>query len=261
MYEIDFDKFKDIFFAEAKEHLDAADASLEILRNDPVNVSAIFELFRAAHTLKSMAATMGFDKVTPLLQEMAKGLDKLNKSKTTMIPEILVVVNECFEGVKALVDEVATGADRGISIDTLIGKMRAVSEIRHGDQEVALVKDVFFSELADYLNSANDLLERLAENPENRLILFELFRIVFTVKSMAATVGYDSITRFTASLARVLDELREGRQVATVDNVMFIAGCFDILRVLRDEAYTGKTRNVNIEAPTRELDTFFSQNS
>jgi two-component system chemotaxis sensor kinase CheA len=261
MYEIDFDKFKDIFFAEAKEHLDSADAALGILGTDPGNVSAIFELFRAAHTLKSMAATMGFDKITPLVQEMSKGLDKLNKSKTVMIPEILVVISECFEGVKALVDEVATGTDRGISIDALIGKMRAVSEIRQGNQEAALVKDMFFSELADYLNSVNELLERLAENPGNRDAIFELFRIVLTIKSMAATVGYDAIGRFASSLAAVLDEFREGRQVATVDNIMFIAGCFDILRVLRDEAYTGINRNVNIEAPTRELDTFFSRNS
>lgn len=253
MYEIDFDKFKDIFFAEAKEHMDSADSSLEKLKQNPGDAAALFELFRAAHTLKSMSATMGFDTITPLVQEMSKDLDKLHKNKTVITPDMVGVIAECFAGVKTLVEGVATGVEMSVASAELISKMGAITEIRQGDQESTLIKDMFFAETAEYLNSVKDPLERLHEKPSDRELLFEIFRFAHTIKGMAATVGYETITRLTTVLSATLNEFREGRVIPSSDDIVFVAGCFDILRVLVDEAFTGKNRNVDIEGTISRL--------
>jgi chemotaxis protein histidine kinase CheA len=255
MYEIDFDKFKDIFFAEAKEHFATADAAVEKLRNNSADTAALFDLFRAAHTLKSMAATMGFDTITPLVQEASKKLDKLHKNKVIVTPDMLAVIVECFAGIKALIEGIADGTDKGVSTEDLITKIKALAEVRQDDKETAMIRSMFFSEIAEYLTSIKIPLEQLHGNPANPELFFEVFRIAHTIKSMAATVGYDAILRLTTELSTVLNEFREGRATASGDDIVCIAGCFDLLAVLVDEAYTGENRGVDIEAPIARLRT------
>ena len=59
----------------SKENLDLMDRMLLAMEQNPGNISAIEDIFRAAHTLKGMSATMGFEKIAHLTHEMESVLD------------------------------------------------------------------------------------------------------------------------------------------------------------------------------------------
>ena len=57
---MDTSEFKEIFAAEARDYLQSLNDDLLRLENDPSNSDILDEMFRAAHSLKGMAGTMGF---------------------------------------------------------------------------------------------------------------------------------------------------------------------------------------------------------
>ena len=63
---VDTSEYKDLFVDEAKEHLSTLNHSLLDLEKDATNQDAIDKIFRAAHTLKGMSATMNYGKIQKL---------------------------------------------------------------------------------------------------------------------------------------------------------------------------------------------------
>lgn len=130
MDELDLNQFKEIFCSEAKEHLAAMNASLLQLEKNPKDTDLLNEIFRAAHTLKGMAATVGFDKITQLTHEMENVLDKLRKGKQVATDETVEVLFNCFDVLETLVNEAATGEDKGVGVAGLLAKLKNVLEVK-----------------------------------------------------------------------------------------------------------------------------------
>ena len=80
----DLAKYKDLFLSEAKEHLEAMNKSLLGLEKSPEGVEFLNEIFRHTHTLKSMAATMNYDKMTQLCHATEDVLDGIKKKKVKL---------------------------------------------------------------------------------------------------------------------------------------------------------------------------------
>ncbi len=126
--DFDINQFKEIFVSESKEHLGVLNTSLLELEKNPTNTSLVNEIFRVAHTLKGMAATMGFDKVTGLTHSMENVLDKFRSGKLEIKPEMIDVLFDCFDVLELLLEEVGSGADRGIDVQSLIDKLKATAD-------------------------------------------------------------------------------------------------------------------------------------
>ncbi|MEJ5186787.1 MAG: Hpt domain-containing protein, partial [Candidatus Geothermincolales bacterium] len=87
--EMDVSQYKELFINEAQEHLEALNQSLLELEKDPGNPDVLTEIFRSAHTLKGMAATMGFDQLTELTHEMENVLEGLRNGDIEASSEIV----------------------------------------------------------------------------------------------------------------------------------------------------------------------------
>jgi two-component system chemotaxis sensor kinase CheA len=124
--DIDLNQFKEIFVSEAKEHLAALNAYLLELEKDPRNLDIVNGIFRAAHTLKGMAATMGYQKTTELTHKMENVLDKMRSKKLEVQTGSVDLLFDCLDVLEQLVDEVVTGCDKQIAIDGLIEKLLAL---------------------------------------------------------------------------------------------------------------------------------------
>ncbi|MFH1856762.1 MAG: Hpt domain-containing protein, partial [Candidatus Omnitrophota bacterium] len=74
-------KFKDVFLSKAKKDLSLMNRSLLKLEKNPKDINSINDIFRAAHTFKSSAAMMGYDKVSGLCHAMEDMLDGIKKNK------------------------------------------------------------------------------------------------------------------------------------------------------------------------------------
>jgi two-component system chemotaxis sensor kinase CheA len=133
MDELDLNQFKEIFCSEAKEHLAMMNASLLQLEKNPKDRDMLNEIFRAAHTLKGMAATVGFDKITQLTHEMENVLEKLRKGKQGASDETVEVLFNCFDSLGSLVDEASSGEDRGIDVSGLLIKLKYEIDTKTAD--------------------------------------------------------------------------------------------------------------------------------
>ena len=124
--DLDLSQFKEVFISEAKEHMSVLNAHLLELEKNIEDTDILNEIFRAAHTLKGMAATMGFDKVTELTHMMENVLDKLRSKRFKATPETIEVLFDCFDALELLVDEIVTEKDKGIDVKNLVDKLNAL---------------------------------------------------------------------------------------------------------------------------------------
>jgi len=126
MDEMDLSQFKDVFVSESKEHLVALNAALIELEKKPSNKDVLNDIFRVAHTLKGMSATMGYDKITHLAHQMEDVLDKLRKGEAQAKGNIVDVIFECFDKLENLIEEIETGTEAKVDIDGLVARLGAL---------------------------------------------------------------------------------------------------------------------------------------
>ena len=67
---MDVSQYLDVFIDESNEHIQALSDNIMVLEKEPENTDVINEIFRAAHSLKGMAGTMGFKKLQHLTHDM-----------------------------------------------------------------------------------------------------------------------------------------------------------------------------------------------
>ena len=63
-------QYLEVFIDECREHIQALNENLLQLENEPENLSIVNEIFRSAHTLKGMSATMGYEDMANLTHQM-----------------------------------------------------------------------------------------------------------------------------------------------------------------------------------------------
>ncbi|MBF0407052.1 MAG: chemotaxis protein CheA [Candidatus Riflebacteria bacterium] len=125
--DIDLSQYMGMYIDGSKENLDLMDKMLLSLENDPGNIEAVGEIFRAAHTLKGMSATMGFEKVAHLTHEMENILDKLRNKQFSVTTEIVDVLFETFDVLRVLVNDTIASNDSNIDVNIVIGKLHALT--------------------------------------------------------------------------------------------------------------------------------------
>lgn len=96
-------------------------------------------------------------------------------------------------------------------------------------EDNSLYRDIFFEETDTYLEQLNDDVLSLEENPENLEIINSIFRSAHTLKGMAATMGYETMTDLTHHMETVFVLLKDEEIKATRDVVTLIFECLDTL--------------------------------
>ena len=82
-------QYMDMFLDESHEHLQSLNEGLLRLEENMEEVSAVNDIFRNAHTLKGMSATMGFTKIAELTHEMEDVLDLVRKEQLKLNEDIM----------------------------------------------------------------------------------------------------------------------------------------------------------------------------
>lgn len=96
--------YKDLFLTEAREYLSNLNNSLVQLEKDPGQGEPIKEVFRSAHTIKGMAATMGYDPMVRLTHEMESVLDPIRSGKGSLTPRLMDALFLCLDQLEKWVD-------------------------------------------------------------------------------------------------------------------------------------------------------------
>jgi len=112
---MDMSEYKDIFKAESEEHLQQLNESLLGLEQNPKEMEFINTMFRSAHTLKGMSATMGFGTIAELTHEMENLMDMIRKCQVAVNDSLIDILFECLDTLEALVDNVDSDEEVNIS--------------------------------------------------------------------------------------------------------------------------------------------------
>ena len=125
---MDTNQYMGMFLEESREHLQNLNSCVLELENAPNNLSVLGEIFRSAHTIKGMSATMGFTTIAELTHEMENILDMLRKSQLQANPDIINTIFKCVDTLEQLVESVATNSESLIDSTPLIGKLKALAK-------------------------------------------------------------------------------------------------------------------------------------
>ncbi len=125
--EIDLSEYMGAYIDGARENLDLMDKRLLELEQNPSNTEAVGEIFRAAHTLKGMSATMGFEKIAHLTHEMENLLDKLRNNQLAVTPPVIDLIFETFDILRTLVDDSINQTESTIDLGEISAKLGAMA--------------------------------------------------------------------------------------------------------------------------------------
>lgn len=107
---MDTSEFKEIFAAEARDYLQSLNDDLLRLENDPSNSDILDEMFRAAHSLKGMAGTMGFRELAEFTHEMESVFDLLRTGSLTATQEVVDVLFQAVDTLELLLEATIDGS-------------------------------------------------------------------------------------------------------------------------------------------------------
>ena len=85
----DNNEYLEMFFAESEEYIMVLNDNILKLENEPNNMDVVNSMFRAAHSLKGMAATMRFNNLAELTHKMENMLDRVREGKLKVTTEFI----------------------------------------------------------------------------------------------------------------------------------------------------------------------------
>lgn len=117
----DMSEYKEMYAVESAEHLQSMNEALLSLEKDPKNSETINVMFRAAHTLKGMSATMGYSNIKELTHNMENLMDSVRKNELALDSSIIDVLFECLDALEKMVENPEKSSEFDVS--TLITKI------------------------------------------------------------------------------------------------------------------------------------------
>ncbi|GGB56440.1 chemotaxis protein CheA [Fictibacillus barbaricus] len=121
-------QYLDIFIDESKEHLQAINEQVLLLEKSPEELSIVNEIFRSAHTLKGMSATMGYEDLASLTHCMENVLDAIRNKKIVVTPQVLDVLFGSLDHLEAMVVEISEGGTGKRDVSSTVKELEALEK-------------------------------------------------------------------------------------------------------------------------------------
>ncbi len=110
---MDVNQYLEIFIDETKEHLQSLNEQLLILEKEPENSGTINEIFRAAHSLKGMAGTMGYKRMQRLTHDMENVFQEVRTGNIKVSSKLYDVLFQCIDALEEYLGNIIDDADEG----------------------------------------------------------------------------------------------------------------------------------------------------
>ncbi len=110
---MDLSQYLEIFIDETKEHLQTLNDQVLILEAEPDNIDTINEIFRAAHSLKGMAGTMGFKRMQRLTHDMENVFSEIRTGNMVVTADLVDAVFKCLDAIEGYLTSIQDSADEG----------------------------------------------------------------------------------------------------------------------------------------------------
>jgi two-component system, chemotaxis family, sensor kinase CheA len=155
---MDMDQYLEVFIEESKEHLQACNENLLKLEKEPENIAIVNEIFRSAHTLKGMSATMGYEDLASLTHQMENVLDGIRNTKIKVTPSLLDVVFKSVDYLEDMIFSIADGGDGKKDVTDIVLSLKKVEngDITTAEEATDSVDQNNVDEPATYITNYDD---------------------------------------------------------------------------------------------------------
>jgi two-component system chemotaxis sensor kinase CheA len=110
---MDMSQYMEIFIEESREHLQSLNQCLLQMEKNPSDNSMLNEIFRVAHTIKGMAGTMGFTRMTRLTHDMEDVLQSLRNNEIKASPKLIDLLFRCLDALEGYTTEIVETGTEG----------------------------------------------------------------------------------------------------------------------------------------------------
>ena len=119
---MDVSQYLEIFIDESSEHLQSLSDCIMTLEKEPDNKDTINEVFRAAHSLKGMAGTMGFKRMQHLTHDMENVFQEVRNDNICVDSAMIDLLFKCLDALDQYLENVKGSADEGTEDNEMIIK-------------------------------------------------------------------------------------------------------------------------------------------
>lgn len=152
--------YRTLFFEESDDHLQQLNDNVLALENDPSNLDLLNEIFRSAHTLKGMAATMGYDVMTELTHKMENILEEFKSGAIQITSDYVSLIFSCLDRLSTLVEDLREDKElRREQIADLLAELETVE-----GQTAATMQETVADEESRTSEELNNTFESLEES-------------------------------------------------------------------------------------------------
>lgn len=123
---MDTNQYLEVFIDESNEHLQSCSESLLLLEQNPEDLAIVNDIFRNAHTLKGMSATMGFEDIANLTHKMENVLDAIRNNQLAVSSSLLDVVFESVDHLEEMVADISSGGDGKKDVTATVEKLKKI---------------------------------------------------------------------------------------------------------------------------------------
>jgi two-component system chemotaxis sensor kinase CheA len=124
---MDVRQYADLFLTESREHLTAFNQLLLEWERDLAATEPVSGIFRAVHTIKGMAATMGYAPVADLAHRVESLLDGVRRGERTMTPPMLELLFRSADALERAITESVTGVDAAAAVVPVLAELDAAA--------------------------------------------------------------------------------------------------------------------------------------
>jgi len=131
---MDLSQYAELFLAESREHLSACNQLLLDWERTPANSAPVGGLFRAVHTVKGMAATMGYGRVTDIAHRTENLLDLLRRGSRPATDELLQLLFRARDALEHAVELSVVGREDELDVAEVVADLESAAALLAGPE-------------------------------------------------------------------------------------------------------------------------------
>ena len=110
---MDVSQYLEIFIDETSEHIQSLSDNIMALENEPDNKDVVNEIFRAAHSLKGMAGTMGFKRMQHMTHDMENVFQEVRNDTIKVDSDMIDLLFQCLDAIEGYLAIIKETSDEG----------------------------------------------------------------------------------------------------------------------------------------------------
>ncbi|MFB6363985.1 chemotaxis protein CheW [Paenibacillus elgii] len=123
---MEMNQYLSMFIDESRDHLQAMNEQMLSLESSPEDITIVQNIFRSAHTLKGMSATMGFEDLASLTHEMENVLDLVRNHKLKMDSFIFDCLFKSLDSLESMVEDIIQGGTGQADVTEIVAALKSI---------------------------------------------------------------------------------------------------------------------------------------